>query len=804
MEIIQNQIKYVKQNIIFTKTNGVWCYFKIRSISINKFHHNNEESYFNNLTKLIINLKNYDEVVCSVIPKQFDVEKRVDVFESQFKDVYKDIGKYYMKRCKEILTSESMNVSEYQYCLGIKLRNKYSLKNNSFKGALRRFSRQVQGLAGIEELEDPDQDAYIQLKDDLTFEINNYITATPLKQEEMGEFVNYNFERKSDIDINSNVILNLSEYGYINLIKSNSNIFVAYLPVLRFPINMAYTRFLYNFQNINFPVHANLRIKYENKSFNLNEVNKIKNRIKDQNQQRFEADEEDDDLINNGSELLNRLENRIRNEDMPILYANCTYSIEGNTVEECSSKVKFFIEYMKKFDIELVQPVDQVFYFNECLPGSLAYKKDYLQVMNVESFGESMFGASRKVGNKVGMYLGKDVSISGETKQNSVFPVFYHPFIAHLGLPGSITSSPHVSISGPTGMGKSLLMKYIIFYSAFLGAKIIVIDPKNEYERNFKNSADSTNNKFFKTLVNSFNYITLSSDAKDKGKLDVLLFLRDDIKFSTAVSILESIGGVGAQERNIKTAINKCVEHAIKRDLGLLYVVDLLMNYDDIEVRHFGELIKTMSQNGLGQLLFAYSRDEIDYIDLNHSNVNIIQIQNISLPNENKPIDKQNTEEVISVAIMQAISKFSISVARDYEGLKMLVIEEAWAIQRTMDGKALTKELLRTGRSLQSSLYLVTQSGKDYDDQDIKEQIGNKFAFQAKDQREQEMILKYFELEINEVNLKSLSNMSEGECLFKDIYGRVSKISIDIIFNEWLNAFNTKEEASERVKAEVG
>ena len=54
-------------------------------------------------------------------------------------------------------------------------------------------------------------------------------------------------------------------------------------------------------------------------------------------------------------------------------------------------------------------------------------------------------------------------------------------------------------------------------------------------------------------------------------------------------------------------------------------------------------------------------------------------------------------------------------------------------LSNTGQGEKLIKGMLRTGRSLQSAVYLVTQSiTADYNKAEIKEGIGTKFAFKAK------------------------------------------------------------------------
>ncbi|GAA3315904.1 hypothetical protein GCM10020331_011890 [Ectobacillus funiculus] len=133
-----------------------------------------------------------------------------------------------------------------------------------------------------------------------------------------------------------------------------------------------------------------------------------------------------------------------------------------------------------------------------------------------------------------------------------------------------------------------------------------------------------------------------------------------------------------------------------------------------------------------------------------------------------------------------------VFLRNEIEGtLKLAIFEEAWALENTTQGTALIKEMLRTGRSLNCGCGIVTQSAKDYNDQDVKEQVGVRFAFRAEDEREQEDVLKFFDLPVNDENRTLLANLEEGECLFRDIYGRTAKIAVDVLFSEWVQAFNT-------------
>ncbi|HER2174514.1 TPA: ATP-binding protein, partial [Streptococcus pyogenes] len=81
--------------------------------------------------------------------------------------------------------------------------------------------------------------------------------------------------------------------------------------------------------------------------------------------------------------------------------------------------------------------------------------------------------------------------------------------------------------------------------------------------------------------------------------------------------------------------------------------------------------------------------------------------------------------------------------ARDDSVVKMTVFEEAWMLMNTGAGDRLINELLRTGRSLRSAVYIVTQSTYEYNKPQIKENIGTKFAFKAKTTEEAGNIIEF-------------------------------------------------------------
>jgi hypothetical protein len=804
----------MKGNVVYTWEEEAWAYFRIQEHTVGVHHEEAENELVHRLERLAWQFGVFQEIDVKVIPVPVDIRVRMQELAQQYQGLYEEIGCYYADRTKAILEEEARNLVEYKFFVGIQLRQRdtgdnmvqaftHSFKSiNHFIGKLAGFREQDAAPSLIERFQESEEEAFSLL--------SQYLPAHRAKEEELRYLIQRAFRRgqgqlKEKVSSYSLTegILDPTSPGYLKIEQLEQESWCAFLPVSAFPVDLTYSEWTYFFQSYSFPIEMNMKIVYKQKKQDLNQTNRVKKRFRDQDAQLIQANEDDDSLINRGRELLHELENQIRNENKPLLRSHIQFVVYGMSKEDVRKKARRLKADCKDLSIELVQPLaDQLLLFHQSLPGSRIVADDWEQMMTPEAFGESLFSLTRKVGNTVGFYLGKNISNMGESLENSQSLVFFHPFLAHLGLKGSKYSSPHVTISGPTGMGKSYLLKDILLNSVFFGARVLMTDPKNEVEKKFKQALTPDLLQaapFFRDLIESFHYITLSAERKDAGKLDPLTFLEGEEAQETAVGVLEYLSELQSNERNVKTAIYKGVRHVLQQERrpGLLQVVDYLQRHEDPDVRNVGDLLFEIGTNGIAKLMFSHGN--VSGISLKEQ-VNILQIQNLNLPNEGEKATTR--DEHIAVALMQPLAKFATTFARDDSVVKLTIFEEAWMLMKTGSGDKLIKELLRTGRSMRSAVYIVTQSTADYNKAEIKEGIGTKFAFKAKTSEEAGNIIEYLGLEDNKANRDMLKNLTEGQCIMEDMYGRTARIQTDVLFNEWVSAFNTKEENQTRAKGE--
>lgn len=107
---------------------------------------------------------------------------------------------------------------------------------------------------------------------------------------------------------------------------------------------------------------------------------------------------------------------------------------------------------------------------------------------------------------------------------------------------------------------------------------------------------------------------------------------------------------------------------------------------------------------------------------------------------------------------------------------------------------------------MNAGIYFVTQNANDLLDEKMKNNIGMKFAFRSTDPKEIENVLSLLNLKNTEYNASTLRELQNGQCLFQDISGRVGVVSINALFKDLFDAFDTRPPAKEenyRIEDEV-
>jgi hypothetical protein len=758
-----------------------------------------EDNFVKDLAEFVDQIKLPTHYI--VLPKSLDIRRRNEMLKEQFNGAFKAIGVKYIDRATDILEYELQDAVEYLFFVGVQLPKPRAATEfiKSTKKAFSHFTSTISKVVALqhEKFDQDTQAHYEQAEEEVFATIKSKLDCRKATTEEI-EYLEYQaFVRGQKQKVTSDAlesIINVRRAGYVKLTQLEEESWCSFLPVSMLPIDMTYSKWMFVLQQLPFPVEIHVRADNKSLEDDRSEVVRAKRKFKDQDAQIAEINEDEDSLVSQGRILLAELENKIKNEGKGLVRTNIVLVVSDQTKEGLDEKIRDLKQMCKNMHIKIVQPMaDQLHLFHQCLIGSRVHIRDWEHPILSEALAESLFGLSQKVGNNIGFYIGKNIT-DGSSVKTSLMPVFFHPQLGNQRIAGAKTRSLHFMVLGPTGMGKSFLVKDLWFYATFLGTMILKVDPKNETEKKLKEALElfpKEDYPEFHEMVHHINFISLTHEEKDKGKLDPLRFLEGTEAEDTAINLLESLAKVQDTERQISNAITEAVQQVARGDHpGLFKVIDLLKNNKNENVRDVGIQLEGFSKSALGGLLFSDGHSESISLD---KQVNIVQIQNLDLPKAAIDPKTYNRSQHLSVCTMIPLAKFTTKFLRnEVEGtLKLAIFEEAWSLEHTTQGTELIKEMLRTGRSLNCACVIVTQSAKDYNDQDTKEQIGVRFAFRAEDEREQEDILKFFDLPVNKENRTLLANLKEGECLFRDIYGRTAKIAVDVLFSEWAQAFNT-------------
>ena len=815
---------------MLTKSGDVYANYSVPAENIASSNYGKIKQSKENFQNFLKEIVPYKDFHLQMMPRQMDLESRFMAVEQDFSPKTKHIGHYYNQETVRMLEDELGAVTEDEFIVTIRLKGKLLEGSAEMKdvvsNAFSSVTDTLVNLLGLErEVSDEFFDKFTELEKDLFDKVSLLPGARRLTEDQVYYINRFNFLRdiqnamdeeashRGLSNLTNTIIDPSSHAGFLKLQSPEGECFMSFVVVDQMPPNMTNTHLFQKAQHFPFPVEFHIKAQFQEKDQMLRRVAMAQQRFKVTNEEMEVAGADEDDAVTENRHMLNRLQNGLRNEGIAYLKWIAAFVVTGKTKQECKSRANAVIRGLKSAEIYCVRPLaDQLQLFYKFLHGQpLVFEKNWIQETAHTGFAENLFAVGNQLGSKVGFYLGRvDRSIDKVQLDHAIAAsrdiVLFHPFIANEGIVGANSDSPHIAVTGQTGKGKSFLVKLILMYLTFLDTKLLMTDPKNEMEEWFKKSIEDpvTREQYpgFVELIESFNYITLDPSKKENwGVLDPIVFLKGYEANQTAQAVIEQIYSLDGKD-DIKTAILKALtavieERAKGEKVGFMHVVQRLQDNGEQNVRNCGELLSQMIQNSVLQLIFSYGDTKAVELD---GKVNILQLEGLDLPKEDDDPNFYEDGERKSLCLMIPLAKFCEKFGRQsrHENTS-IIFDESWMLTKARGGKKLVKSMRRIGRSYKNQLYLIAQSVDDVQSEDDKGNFGARFAFDEDAERED--ILRYMGLEVTEDNVKLLSNMTKGQCLFRDFYGRVGKLAIDCLFDEWKEAFKTVEK-SNSAKAE--
>ena len=568
---------------------------------------------------------------------------------------------------------------------------------------------------------------------------------------------------------------------YLHMKSEDSESYVAYFTIsdvvgeLDFPSSEI---FYYQEQQFDFAIDTSMNVEIITNKAALHTVRNKKKELKDLDNHAWENNSETTNQVAEALDSVDELESVLDQSKESMYKLSYVVRVTAPDVEELKRRCNQVRDFYDDASIKLVRPIgDMMGLHNEFIPASKRYMNDYVQYVTSDFLAGLGFGATQMLGERDGIYLGYNV----DTDQN----VYVQPARAAQGVKGSVTNALSGVFLGSLGGGKSLSFNLLTYYSVLNGAQALILDPKSERGQ-WKEKLPE--------IADEINIVNLTSDEENKGMLDPYIIMRKtkDAE-SLALDVLTFLTGISSRDGKLFPVLRRAVRAVTNSETrGLLRVIDALRDDGSETALAIADHIESFTDYDFAHLLFSNGKVQ-QTISL-EKQLNIIQVADLVLPDKDTAPADYTTIEMLSISMLIVISTFALDfIHSDRSIFKMVGLDEAWAFLNVAQGKTLANKLVRAGRSMNAAVYFVTQNAGDVADENIKNNIGMKFAFRSTDMNEIKKTLEFFGLDSeDENNQKRLRNLENGQCLFQDLYGRVGVIKFHVMFDYLFNAFDTR------------
>ncbi|PFR88887.1 ATP-binding protein [Priestia megaterium] len=541
-------------------------------------------------------------------------------------------------------------------------------------------------------------------------------------------------------------------------------------------------------KSLPFPITTSIRIHYKDNQKILRELSNVKLEFEDQKEQAKQAGVQVDLSVTRNEKGVIKLEDYFQSTGYPSYVGSYVFRINGTSEKQLNDRCETFKKLMQTFHIQVQSPFgEQPTLFMEMLPGSKQTNESYRVETCPRHVAGIGFGSTSALGDNDGFYIGD--TLSGK-------PVFIYPELSSKNFENVRTAfhSISMSVTGSTGFGKSVLMNLITYSSVLSGAYALIIDPKGD-RRKWKNGLPFIPKE-------KIGIWELGKDEKDAGTLDPFRVSPDTATaHSVATNIFSYLVGckIGDYQYSFLSQAFKyasqqhepCVQH------GIDFLKDLYNNqkeemtterYQSLD--HLITVLDTFLDEQIISLLIG--KPNTDYRSLNiNKPLQVLMIENLSLPKGEKDPEKYTTSEKISTSIMISITSFcqQFMFGSDRTRHKVILQDESSVIDKNDEGRRLMDFIVRQGRYYTTTLLKGSQLASDHEAEISN--LGMKYCFALKKTEEAKQMLDYFDLPVTKSNINTLKNLPLGHCLFQDSYGRTDILRVNPVFKQVLEAFDT-------------
>jgi AAA-like domain len=448
----------------------------------------------------------------------------------------------------------------------------------------------------------------------------------------------------------------------------------------------------------------------------------------------------------------------------PMLFASISLAVAAAERGELERRVDALREQFGEVRLHRPRGLQHQLFFDHlprCDGGLVA---DYEQQLSVEQFGALVPIATQQVGSPHGVYIGWSPAGGGR-------PVRYDPAEA----PRTARPSA-VLLAGTLGSGKTVAAQAIAFAAERCGSLVVDFDPKPDH--GLDRVAE---------LRGRVEVLELSGEPCHRGRLDPLAIGLPELCEELACSYLLEL--LRSPPPAWENAVQRAVRDAARaRELSLLAVVERLRRADADAAREAGDALEVVSDLGLARLGFGTGGEaEVEA----ERPVITIRTPGLTLPDPGASRETYTRSERVSVATLVLVAALALRlVAGDRSRHKLVLLDEAWFLLASAQGRSLLNRLVRLGRAKNATVLLASQRLADL--RDLSDLVGTYFLFGTDSDAEARRALELLGLDPEDAALRArIKEYRRGRCLMRDLDGRVGELQFDLAFPELLSALDT-------------
>ncbi|MEC0592084.1 VirB4-like ATPase ConE [Bacillus inaquosorum] len=817
---LKTPMKAIHKNLLLTRTGDVWAYYRIKSNSIPMQNKEKVEWYKKKWQHLFEEITSYEDFHLMMYPSEYELEKRFKDLETDIAADAMDVARYYNEETVRLLEQRLGRLTKYDFILGVKLKSSLvnisvELKDNILSFFNTATDTVVKMLGWEQNVSTSFFEKYEEVEETLA-NIMASVRGERLSETEMTYINRYHFVRglkhqtneESEIkDVRSitNTIIDPTDPSVLHLHSDQDEGYSAFVVIDEFLHNMSESDLFYEAQSLPFPVEVQMKIQTESKSITKPALNLKRQQLKEEQKEQQSTGDRSDVSTVTSATMIRHLQDEIKKEDVHMMNWLSVIVVHGKTKKECVGKATIVKRHLKGAGITCRLPVaDQLNLFYKMLPGEKLdiTDKNWIQKTTQDGVAEGLFAVNSDIGSKIGFFLGWVDRFQEHTDLESAIMssrdfVLFHPFLANQQLKGSKTRSPHCLITGDTGNGKSYLAKLIFNYISMLNIKSLYIDPKKEMrkwiQRVLNDEYIRENFPLYIAHLEKYNYITLDHEnTHNWGALDPISFLPPMKAKELVQVIFEQVYDFKGKD-DVNTAFLRATSEVIEakqkgEQVGSLHIIRRMQNHPEEAVQKAGDYLNEVVSDSILKLCIHDGSNPALSLE---KRITILEVENMDLPDHAERLENYTISQLKSSAVMFALGKFCELFGMNQDEQTVEFIDEAWIFTTSQQGKKVERQMRRIGRSYNNAEYFISQSTKDALKEEDSGNFGVAFAFDEPNEREE--VLKWMNMEVTKENKKMMESMFQGQCLFKDYYGRTSKISIECLFEEWQGALKTVE-----------